>query len=117
MFRSVQPLIPLQCRNYKANLQLPVHSIHQNPKPENGAMFACQMLMVLAAKQAKPTYQLPKIDAKNVESLSAAIIFCKSNQNAKIYARCPILQNCNFLMFLKLLRYAIFCSCCLFCYS
>ena len=47
----------------------------KNPKPENGAMFACQMLMVLAAKQAKATYQLPKIDAKTVESLSAAIIF------------------------------------------
>ena len=43
--------------NCKANLKLHVHSIHQNPKSRNGAMFACQMLMVLGTKQAKPTHQ------------------------------------------------------------
>ena len=40
-------------------------------------------------KKAMPTYQLPKIDAKNVESLSAAIIFCKSDQNAKSCCKFP----------------------------
>ena len=77
---------------YKAELQLPIHSIHQNLKLKNGATFARQKLMVLATKKAKPTYQLPKIDAKNVESLSAAIIFCKSDQNAK---------SCNMSNFTK----------------
>ena len=71
-------------------------------------MFASQMLMVLDTKQAKPKYQLPKIDAKNVESLSAAILFCNWIRMPKTAARCPILQHSNFLMFLKLPRYAIF---------
>ena len=83
--------------------QLPIHSTHQISKPENDAMFACQMLMVLATKKAKPTYQLPKIDAKNVESLSAAIMFCKSDNHANSCCKAPpILQNRNFLLFSKL---------------
>ena len=90
---------------YKTKLQLPVQSIHQNPKPENGAMFACQMLMVLATKKAKPISKLPKIDAKNVENLSAAIIFFNRTRMPKALARCPILQNSNFLLFFALSRY------------
>ena len=45
------------------------------------------------------------------------LYFANRTRMPKSAARCPILQNCNFLMFLKLLRYAIFCSRCLFCYS
>ena len=59
------------------------------PKPGNGAVVACQMLMILATKKAKPTYQLPKINAKNAESLCAAIIFCKSEHNAKSCCNVP----------------------------
>ena len=43
--------------------------------------------------------------------------FGNPTRMSKAAARCPILQNSNFLMFLELRRYAIFCSCCLFCYS
>ena len=86
-------LIVITMLKYKTKLQLPVYSTHQNPKPENGAMFACQTHMVLATKGVKPTYQLPKIAAKNVESQSSAIIFCKSDQNAKSCSKVPNLTK------------------------
>ena len=43
--------------------------------------------------------------------------FANRTRMTKAAARCPILQNSNFLIFLKLPRYALFCACCLFCYS
>ena len=85
--------ITINC-NYNVAITQPIFKFcftifTKKSRLENGAMFACQMHMVLATKNAKPTYQLPKINAKNVESLSAAIIFCKSNQNAKSCCKVP----------------------------
>ena len=45
------------------------------------------------------------------------LYFANRTRMPKAAERCPILQNCNFLMFLMLPRYAIVCSCCLFCFS
>ena len=86
-------------------------------KIRNQEKVLCLRVKCLWSWLPKPIYQLLKIDAKDVESLSAAIIFCKSDHNAKSCCKVPNFTNSNFLMFLKLPRYAIFCSCCLFCYS
>ena len=80
-------------------------------------MFACQMLMVLTTKTAKPIYHLPKSMPKAWKACLLQSDFANRTGMPKLAARCPILQKSNFLLFLKLPRYVISCAYRLFCYS
>ena len=70
----------------------------------------------LQNKQSQHT-SFQKLMSKMWNACLLQSCFANRTRMPKAATRCAILQNSSFLMFLKLPRYAIFCSCCLFCYS